>query len=439
MDPHAQHGGGGEQLAPRLGESGHMVIDQGTEALGQRPANQACGLGVVPMGRPAHHFGGEGGDEQRDAAGSLMEGEGKPGGAVHGRHPLAHIGRHLLLAEGGQAYLLTQALLAQRLPEPMEWMVGDNGLIRPDTAQPHQTAGAASAGEVVDELEGRGIAPVQIFGDQQQRSLLCVAIQKLAHFPQHALGMGADQLMQQGLALRRRAEPGQLQQPGRGHAAQQGDRLFITTAQLGDGLQHRQIGFTRPMQLHALPPYPEGIRDPGAKVRDQGRLADPGFTRDPDDGTQALGRPLPGVLQTRQRLPPPDKQPQRGRLLRHRKRSDDRRNGGDGLLRAQRADEAIAAAGDGLYEARLAGIVSQQSADIADGSLEDGGAHETMAPHPIEQLILGQQHAMLADQGTQQAKWDGGEGNGVAMVQQPCILFIQFEVAKADMQLRRCT
>ncbi|MNG82254.1 hypothetical protein D3C77_165200 [compost metagenome] len=62
-----------------------------------------------------------------------------------------------------------------------------------------------------------------------------------------------------------------------------------------------------------------------------------------------------------------------------------------------------------------------------------------MAPHPIEQLILGQQHAMLADQGTQQAKWDGGEGNGVAMVQQPCISFIQFEVAKADMQLRRCT
>ena len=73
---------------------------------------------------------------------------------------------------------------------------------------------------IVDELDRRAIAPMQVLGDQQQRPALGVAVQEFAHLAQHSLQIDSDELAQQGFALLRGAEPGQLQQPGRRDSAQ---------------------------------------------------------------------------------------------------------------------------------------------------------------------------------------------------------------------------
>ena len=53
-------------------------------------------------------------------------------------------------------------------------------------AEPQQPRRRAAAREVVDELHRGVVAPVQVLGDQQQRPILGVAIEQLAHLAQHA-------------------------------------------------------------------------------------------------------------------------------------------------------------------------------------------------------------------------------------------------------------
>ena len=62
---------------------------------------------------------------------------------------------------------------------------------------------------------------MQVLRHQQQRSALGVTVQEFAHLAEHSFQVDADELSQQGFALFRGAEPGQLQQPGRRDGAQQ--------------------------------------------------------------------------------------------------------------------------------------------------------------------------------------------------------------------------
>ena len=97
-------------------------------------------------------------------------------------------------------------------------MVRRDHLGHAEGRQPHQAGAAAPPRDVVDELDRRAVAPVQVFRHQQQRPLLGVAVEQLAHLAQHAVRAHAGQFAPQCVAFLRGAEPRQLQQPGRRHA-----------------------------------------------------------------------------------------------------------------------------------------------------------------------------------------------------------------------------
>ena len=131
-------------------------------------------------------------------------------------------------------------------------MVQRDHLGQAEARQPHQARAAAPPRDVVDELDRRPVAPVQVFGHQQQRPLLGVAVEQLAHLAQHAVGAHAGQFAPQRVAFLRGAQPRQLQQPGRRHAAQQRGQSAVLAAQLGHRLQHRQVRLAGAVVLHAL-------------------------------------------------------------------------------------------------------------------------------------------------------------------------------------------
>ena len=164
-----------------------------------------------PRGDVAHH----GRDEQRHAFGALVQ---SPHCALVGRdrrQPLGEIRRDLLLRERIEHDLLAETVQTKLVPQGVERMIASDDLGEPEARQPHEAGVAAPAREEVDELERRPIAPVQVFRDQQQRSVLGVAIEEFAHLAEHALGGCADELLAQRFALVGSANPRQLQQPGR--------------------------------------------------------------------------------------------------------------------------------------------------------------------------------------------------------------------------------
>src|SRR3990167_8988097 len=155
----------------------------------------------------------------------------------------------------------------------------------------------ASPGDVVDELDGGPVAPVQVFGDQQQRPLLRVAIQQFAHLSQHTLRADASEFAAQRVAPIRAAQPRQLQQPGRCHSAQQRRQRGVAATQLGQRLQYRQIGLAGAIVLYAMTARAGDAAEAGDEMLDQRGLADPRPAGEPDQRTLAPVRPLPGPVQ----------------------------------------------------------------------------------------------------------------------------------------------
>ncbi len=119
-------------------------------------------------------------------------------------------------------------------------MIQRDHLGETEACQPHEARAATPSRDIVDELNRRAVAPMQVLGDQQQRPALGVAIEHLAHLAQHAIRADARELSSQGVALFRGAEPRQLQQPGRRHGAQQGRDARCRCGTAPRGLRERE-------------------------------------------------------------------------------------------------------------------------------------------------------------------------------------------------------
>ena len=131
------------------------------------------------------------------------------------RQPLGKIRRDLRFGERIEHDLLAKTVQAKLVPQGIERMIARDDLGEPEGRQPHDAGTATPTCDVVDELNRRPIGPVQVFGDEQERFVLRLAIEKLAHFAEHALGRCADELIAQRFALFSSADPRQLQQPRR--------------------------------------------------------------------------------------------------------------------------------------------------------------------------------------------------------------------------------
>jgi len=128
-------------------------------------------------------------------------------------------------------------------------------------------------------------------------------------------------------------------------------------------------------------------------VVDQRRLADAGLAGDEDDLPASRGGPLGGRVELRER----------------RVAADQRRADGIGgrlarCLRGERADPSIAATVERLDEARLAGVVAERLAEVADRHAQDGVDDVRIRPQRVEQRVLGHELARAREQVLEQAK-----------------------------------
>ena len=219
------------------------------------------------------------------------------------RRSFRHVVGDLAFGERIEHDLLAQAVQAQLVPQRVERMVQRDDLGEAKACEPHEARAAAPPRDVVDELDRRAVAPMQVLGHQQQRPALGVAIEQLAHLAQHAIRADAGELSSQRVALLRGAEPRQLQQPGRRHGAQQRHgSVAVAAAQLGQGFEHGKIRLAGAVVLDALAARAGDVAEAGDEVLDQRRLADTRFAGNPDDRALAAARDVPGAAQPRQRV-----------------------------------------------------------------------------------------------------------------------------------------
>ena len=163
-----------------------------------------------------------------------------------------HVVGDLAFGERIEHDLLAQVMQAQLAPQRVERMVERHDLGEAKACKPHEPRAATAPRDVVDELDRRAVAPMQVLGHQQQRPALARAIEKLAHLAQHAIRADAGELSSQRFALLRGAEPRQLQEPGRRDRAQQRDERAVAAAQLRQRFQHGKIRLAGAVVLDAL-------------------------------------------------------------------------------------------------------------------------------------------------------------------------------------------
>ena len=232
-------------------------------------------------------------------------------------------------------------------------MIQRDHLGETEACKPHDARAAAPSRDIVDELNRRTVAPVQVLGYQQQRPALGLAIEQLAHFAQHAIRARARELSSQGVALLRRAEPRQLQQPGRRHTAEQGRDRAVAAAQFREGVENGKIRLATTVVLHALAVCTNNIAEARNEMLDQRRLADARFAGNPDNRAAAAARKIPGAAKPRERFRATDE----GWRLRRadgRNVCASRRRGG---YRSSGGNEAIASPRHRFDEARVTGII----------------------------------------------------------------------------------
>ncbi len=296
---HAADRSSAQQSAAARIETPEIVIDQRRQPLrhgnvGERLRRRAAGADTGP------YVASHGCDEQRHALGAVVQRAHEALVMRHLRRAPGEIGRDLALGERIEHDLFAQSVQAELVPQRAERVIERDHLGQSEARQPHESSRASPTCDVVDELRCRAIAPVQVLGDEQQRAICRVAVEELAHFAQHALGMDSDQLTQQRFADFRCAEPGQLQQPGRRDGAQQRCDGVVVPAKLGQCLEHGVVRLAGAEALHAIAARTGHVAQAGDEMLDQGGLADAGLASHPDHHPTTFARALPGSLQRRQ-------------------------------------------------------------------------------------------------------------------------------------------
>ena len=290
-----------------------VALDHARERVGHRHGGQS----FVRIGlrcRSREKVVDDAGDEQRQAVRAVVQRphERRIGGQR--RHARRHVLADFRLGEVVERELCAEAMQAQLLPHRRERVVGRDQLRHAETAEPEQPCRRAAAREVVDELHRGLVAPVQVLGDQQERSLLRVAIEELAHLAQHPGLAGTGQLAPQRLALFRRREPGQLEEPCRRDRADQVDERGIATRQVGERLEDRQMRLAGAVLLHAMPVRTVAFADLAHEPFEDGALADAGLARHPHDLAPARVGGAPCGLEPREHVGTADRR-RRGHRL----------------------------------------------------------------------------------------------------------------------------
>ena len=241
-------------------------------------------------------------DEERQPVGATMQRAYEAFVCRQGWNSRGDVLADFFLRERIEHDLLRQPMQAKLVAHRPERMVRGDDLGEAEAREPKQPRAGATARDVIHELHGRVIAPVQVLGDEQQRAILRVAVQELAHFAQHAGLARAGELAPQSLAFGRAGEPRELQQPGRSDCANQIRQRRIAAAQCRERLENGEIGLARAVLLDALPVSAVDVADFGHEALDERGLSHAGLAGDPHDLAPACGGELPCRAQPLERI-----------------------------------------------------------------------------------------------------------------------------------------
>ena len=118
-------------------------------------------------------------------------------------------------AERADRDLGTEATPAEFACQTVNRMVLCDRIAPPVRANHEQARRLASSGERVDQVDRRGIGPLQVFEDEHERVFAADRLERLEHLSEHPLGRCPDQAAVDGLELVVGEEPRHLRDPGR--------------------------------------------------------------------------------------------------------------------------------------------------------------------------------------------------------------------------------
>ena len=164
------------------------MLDDRRQVLGNGDFRHLLGGNAAAALRGARaHLAHDGCDEQRQSVGALVQRAHERFVAGDRWRSFRHVFGHLCFGERVQNDLLAQPMQPQLAPQWIERMIERHDLGETKACEPHEARVAPPSRDVVDELDRRAIAPMQVLGHKQQRPALARAIEKLAHLAQHAI------------------------------------------------------------------------------------------------------------------------------------------------------------------------------------------------------------------------------------------------------------
>jgi hypothetical protein len=199
-----------------------------------------------------------------------------------------------------QRNLPTQPVNQEILLERLQRMAG-YGVHRTFGCEHQQLRGTAPPRQRREQIDGRGIDPLEIFEHQQQRLARREGLQRLGDLPQHAFARRAEEFALEQLAVLPGDEGGKLNQPRGGLRGEDPDDAVSpgSPTELPERLQHRVVGLPASVALDTLAARdatPHGGCSLALELVDEGGLADAGLSGDEDELTLVpQGLPQRGV------------------------------------------------------------------------------------------------------------------------------------------------
>ena len=276
------------------------------------------------------------------------------------------------------------------------------------------------------EIQCGLVAPVQIFEDQNKRSLRGQCRDRLAHLAEHPLSCRTSDPLLQDTEIPDLEEPGNLDEPGRCLAGEQFDEATAAglAAKPSESRQHGQIRLAGAVLLDALtgadPERALVSRLFGKRLHERA-LADTGFTGHEDKLSAALPHRL-------QQVP---KACKLGRAADHEIRTAYRPFGPGGVrgtvgtLHEDVADQAIPAAMYRLDVSRSSGVVVQRLAELPDTDHQSPVGHGGPGPRGIEQDFLRDEAAWMLSEAAEDGERLWPERNRPRASHQALVLHIE--------------
>ncbi len=189
----------------------------------------------------------------------------------------------------------------QFLPQILERMRLRDDLHQPVRAEPHDSRRRSAPREMVEQPQCRGVAPVQVLGQQKQRMLCREASHQLRDLTNLALLVRAGQLAIQRRTVCFRHQPRQLHEPRRCESSHEIRNLRLAAAQRTQRFEYWQIRLTRAVLFDTLTADDDHARQLADELLDERRLADSGIACDPEHGAIASHDVAPRSVQLRKR------------------------------------------------------------------------------------------------------------------------------------------